>query len=101
MQEIFHQIFDYLQSNPLASVGIAFVAGLAATKTVDHEHRSSFIIFVPVGLIGLFLSQFVLFYSGLNEYLGKLPEFRILFDLIAAYLGSFVIAAIVHAIKPT
>lgn len=82
-------------------MGIAFVAGLAATKTVAYERRSSFILFVIVGLIGWFLGQFVLLYFGLNEYLEKLPEFRILFDLIAAYVGSFVVAAIFHAIRPT
>ncbi|MGH7874753.1 MAG: hypothetical protein ACREQO_21385 [Candidatus Binatia bacterium] len=101
LQEIFHQVFDYLQSNPLASVGIAFVAGLAATKTVAHERRSAFVLFVIVGLIGLFLSQSVLIYFGLVNYLERLPEFRILFDFIAAYVGSFVIAAVIHAIKPT
>ena len=101
MQEIVQQVFDYLQGNPLASVGIAFVAGLAATKTVAYERRSAFVVFVIVGIIGLFLGQFVLFYFRLNEYLEKISEFRILFDFIAAYLGSFVIAAIIHAIKPT
>jgi uncharacterized membrane protein YeaQ/YmgE (transglycosylase-associated protein family) len=101
LQEIVHQVFDYLQGNLLASVGIAFVAGLAATKTVAYERRSAFIVFIIVGLIGLFLGQFVLFYFHLNEYLEKISEFRILFDFIAAYVGSFIIAAILHAIKPT
>jgi uncharacterized membrane protein YeaQ/YmgE (transglycosylase-associated protein family) len=101
LQEIVQQVFDYLQANPLSSVGIAFLAGLAATKTVAYHRRSAFIVFGIVGVIGLFLSQVVLIYFGLNEYVEKLPELRILFDFIAAYLGSFVIAAIIHAIKPT
>jgi uncharacterized membrane protein YeaQ/YmgE (transglycosylase-associated protein family) len=101
LQEIIHQVFDYLQASPLASLGIAFVAGLAATKTVAYERRSPFILSVIVGVIGLFLGQFVLLYFGLNEYLEKLPEFRIVFDFIAAYVASFVVAAIIHAIKPT
>ena len=101
MQEIVQQVVDHLQGNPLSSVGIAFVAGLAATKTVAYERRSAFVVFVIVGIIGLFLGQFVLFYFRLNEYLEKISEFRILFDFIAAYVGSFIIAAIFHAIKPT
>jgi uncharacterized membrane protein YeaQ/YmgE (transglycosylase-associated protein family) len=91
----------YLQANPFASLGIAFVAGFTATKTVAYERRSALVVFVIVGLIGLFLGQFVLLYFGLNQYLEKIPQFRILFDFIAAYVGSFVIAAIIHALKPT
>ena len=30
----------------------------------------------------------------------KLPEFRVLFDFLAAYVGSFIVAAIIHFIKP-
>ena len=43
----------------------------------------------------------MLLYFGLVDYLERLPEFRLLFDFIAAYVGSFVIAAVIHAIKPT
>ena len=81
-------------------VGIAFVAGLAATKTVAHGQRSAFALFIIVGLIGLFVSQSVLLYLGLVDYLERLPEFRFLFDFIAAYMGSFMIVAVIHAIKP-
>ena len=52
-----------------------------------------------MGLIGLLLSQLVLTSFG-KEYLEKLPQFRVLFDLLAAYIGSFVIAAIIHFVKP-
>ena len=37
---------------------------------------------------------------GAEGDLEKLPEFRYLFDLLTAYLGSFVVAAMVHFIKP-
>jgi len=53
-----------------------------------------------IGLFGLFLSQFVILFFGLQEYLEKLPEFRVLFDFLAACVGSFVVAAIIHFIKP-
>jgi len=43
----------------------------------------------------------MLIYSSLDEYLENIPEFRILIDLIVAYLGSFFIAAIIHFVKPT
>lgn len=101
MQEIALQVFDYLQANPFASLGIAFIAGLAATKTVAWERRAAFLVFVIVGLLGLFLGRFVLVYFGLNQYLETISQFRILFDFIAAYIGSFVIAAVLHAVKPT
>jgi hypothetical protein len=31
----------------------------------------------------------------------NIANLRIVFDLIAAYIGSFVLAAIIHFIKPT
>jgi len=52
-------------------------------------------------VVGLFLGEFVLLYYRLDEYLETISQFRILFDLIAAYIGSFIVAAIFHFIKPT
>jgi hypothetical protein len=49
---------------------------------------------------GLFLGQFMVFFFGLHDYLEKLPELRFLFDVIVAYFGSFIVAAIIHFIKP-
>jgi len=54
-----------------------------------------------VGIVGLFLGEFMIFYYGLDEYLDNIAAFRLLFDFIAAYVGSFVVAAIIHFIKPT
>ncbi len=82
------------------SLGVAFVAGLAASKTVAYEGKAGFFLYLLVGVFGLFLSQFVILFFGLQEYLETLPEFRLLFDFIAAYVGSFVVAAIIHFIKP-
>jgi hypothetical protein len=48
----------------------------------------------------LFLSQFVLLFSGLQDYIEGISEFRILFDLIAAYVASFFIAALIHFVRP-
>lgn len=101
MQEIAGEVFTHLQENGLLSLGIAFLAGIAADKSVSHERRSGFIFFVLVGVIGLFLGQFMLLFFGLKDYLESVSEFRILFDFIAAYVGSFIVAAIIHFIKPT
>lgn len=100
MREIAQEVLAYLLGSPILSLGIAFVAGFAGCKTVAYEGRPGFPLFLIVGVIGLFLSQFVILFFGLREYLEKLPEFRLLFDFIAAYLGSFIVAAIIHFIKP-
>ncbi len=101
MQEIARQVLAYLQSNPVANIGIAFIAGFAGARTVAYEARWGFFLSLIVGLMGLFLSQFVILFFGLKEYLETLPEFRLFFDFIAAYVGSFFIAAIIHFVKPT
>ena len=82
------------------SLAVAFVAGWAASKTVASEWRSGVILWLFVGVAGLFLSQFVLLFSGLQDYIDGISEFRILFDLIAAYVASFFIAALIHFVRP-
>jgi uncharacterized membrane protein YeaQ/YmgE (transglycosylase-associated protein family) len=99
--ETLEKVAAYLQPNPVLSLGIAFVAGFAAMKTVAYDQRAGFILFALVGVVGLLLGEFVLLYYGLDGYLDPISEFRILFDFIAAYIGSFIVAAIIHFIKPT
>ena len=82
------------------SLAVAFIAGWAASKTVASEWRSGVILWLFVGVAGLFLSQFVLLFSGLQDYIEGISEFRILFDLIAAYVASFFIAALIHFVRP-
>ena len=100
MRETAQVVFHYLLGNPAVYVGVAFIAGLAGRKTVAYEGRGWFFLYLLIGLFGLFLSQFVILFFGLQEYLEKLPEFRVLFDFLAAYVGSFIVAAIIHFIKP-
>jgi uncharacterized membrane protein YeaQ/YmgE (transglycosylase-associated protein family) len=100
MRETTQAVFSYLLGNPVLSLGLAFIAGFAASKTVVHEGKTGFFLYLLIGLFGLFLSQFVILSLGLQEYIETLPEFRVLFDFIAAYVGSFIVAAIVHAIRP-
>ena len=101
LQEAAQEVVTYLQPNPLLFLCIALVAGFAANKTVSSERRLGYISFLIVGLIGLFLGEFMLFYFKLNDYLEDLAGLRILIDFIAAFVGSFIVAAIIHFIKPT
>jgi len=100
MQETAQVVFHYLLGNPVVYLGIAFIAGIAASKTVAYEGRAGFFLYLLIGVFGLFLSQIVILFFGLQEYLEKLPEFRLLFDFLAAYIGWFVVATIIHFIKP-
>ena len=100
MQEIAREVYAYFQANPVLYVGMAFVAGFLAHKTVARDAGSAIILSVFIGAIGLFLGQFVIFYFGLREYLDKLPEFRLFFDFFVAYIGSFIAAAAIHFVKP-
>jgi uncharacterized membrane protein YeaQ/YmgE (transglycosylase-associated protein family) len=101
LQETIQEVSAHLQASPILSLGIAFVAGFAADKTVADERRSSFFFFMIVGLVGLFFGEFMLVYFALNDYLENISQFRIFFDFIAAYVGSFFVAALIHFIKPT
>jgi uncharacterized membrane protein YeaQ/YmgE (transglycosylase-associated protein family) len=100
LQEVAQQAIEYLKVNYVLSFGVAFVSGTAAIKSVAHERRTGVLVYLIVGLIGFFLGEFVIFYFGFQEYLEEISAFRILFDLIAGYIGSFFVAAIIHFIKP-
>jgi uncharacterized membrane protein YeaQ/YmgE (transglycosylase-associated protein family) len=100
MRETAQAVFGYLLGNPVLSLGLAFIAGFAASKTVAYEGKTGFFLYLLIGVLGLFLSQFVILLFGLQAYLETLREFRLLFDFIAAYVSSFIVAAIIHFIKP-
>jgi uncharacterized membrane protein YeaQ/YmgE (transglycosylase-associated protein family) len=100
MQETAQAVYNHLLGNPVLYLGVAFITGFAANKTVAYEGRAGVFRYLLIGVFGLFLSQFVIPFFGLQEYLETLPEFRVLFDFLAAYVGSFIVAAIIHFIKP-
>ena len=100
MQEIAQQVMEYLLGSPVLSIGLAFVAGFLAIKSVSSDAGWGIIAAVLIGAVGLFLSQFMLISTGLLQYIEPISQFRILFDLIAAYIGAFVIAAMIHFVKP-
>jgi uncharacterized membrane protein YeaQ/YmgE (transglycosylase-associated protein family) len=100
LQEITREVLTYLQTNPVLYVGMAFVAGFLAHKTVVREAGSAFVLSAIIGSAGLILGQFMLIYFGLKEYLEKIAEFRLFLDFFAAYIGSFVVATLIHFVKP-
>lgn len=100
MQEAARQVTTYLLENPLLSLALALLAGFAAAKTVTLGTRLSIFVAVVAGATGLFLGQFMLVVFGLLQYIDSIPEFRLLFEFIAAYVGSFVVATVIHFVKP-
>lgn len=100
MRQIAEAAFQYLQENLLSTVLIAFVAGFAGVKTVAFAKKGNPALFLVVGLLGAFAGQFAIRYLGLEEILNQVPSFRLLFDFLAAYAGSFVIAALLNFVKP-
>ncbi|MBI4487452.1 MAG: GlsB/YeaQ/YmgE family stress response membrane protein [Deltaproteobacteria bacterium] len=101
MKETAQEVLEYFQENLLATLVIALIAGFSASKTVAHGKKGNFALYLIIGLLGSFLGQYAILYFGLKEILDQLADFRLLFDLIAAYLGSFVLASLVHFVRPT
>jgi uncharacterized membrane protein YeaQ/YmgE (transglycosylase-associated protein family) len=101
LQEITQDILVYIQSNPVLSLVIAFIAGFLATRIVATERRPGVLGFTIIGVCGLFLGHFMIAYCGYTEYLDSLLELRVIADMIAAFIGSFVIAGIIHFVRPT
>jgi uncharacterized membrane protein YeaQ/YmgE (transglycosylase-associated protein family) len=99
--EALQQTVAYIETNLAASLVMAVIAGFLATRLVAAERRPGVIGFTIIGSIGFFLGHFVINYYQLSEYLDSLQGLRIVIDLIAAFIGSFVIAGLVHFIKPT
>jgi uncharacterized membrane protein YeaQ/YmgE (transglycosylase-associated protein family) len=100
MQETAQEVLVYLGENPIVHAVIALIAGFAASKTVASESRLGLFSFWIVGALGLFLGQFSIVFFHLNEMLQQVSQFRLFFDLIATYVGSFVVATVIHFIKP-
>lgn len=100
MQQLAQDVLVYLRANPLMHTAMALIAGLAARKTVASEGQAGVVLFLIVGALGLFVGEFGIFLSGLDQWIDQIPQFRLLFDLIAAYIGAFIVAALIHFIKP-
>ena len=101
MQEIAQNVLAHIQANLVVSFVIALIAGFAASRVVAFERRPGVIGFTIIGAIGFFLGTFMVTYWGLGEYLENLHGLRIFIDLVAAFIGSFIISTLLHFIKPT
>jgi len=100
MKEVAQEALKYLQDNLLLSIVIAALAGFAGMKSVSLAKKTNPALFFIVGALGVFLGQFAILYFGLKGIIDQVSEFRLLFDLLAAYVGSFIIAALVNLFSP-
>lgn len=100
MKEVAQEALKYLQDNLLLSIFLAAVAGFAGMKTVSLAKKTNPALFFIVGALGTFLGQFAILYLGLKDILDEVSQFRLLFDLLASYIGSFVVGTIVHMFSP-
>jgi len=100
MRETAEKVVEYLQGNLIATVLIGFVAGFLAVQSVMPGKKGGVVLYFVVGILGAFLGQFAILYFDLKGYLDQLADFRLLFDLLAAYFGAFVFASLIHFFKP-
>jgi uncharacterized membrane protein YeaQ/YmgE (transglycosylase-associated protein family) len=100
MQEIALEAWQYLLDNLLVALVIAFVMGFLAMKTVTHWGKSNIALYFIVGVLGTFVGQFVVRLVGLKGLLDQVAGMWLLFDLMIAYVGAFIVATIAHLFKP-
>ena len=90
----------YFQDQLLVTIVFGLLAGFLASKTVKMGSSGHLVFFLAVGLIGSFIGQFAILYLGLDRIFDHVHQFRLVFDLIAAYVGAFILASLIHFIKP-
>ncbi|MGH7765853.1 MAG: hypothetical protein ACREQP_00220 [Candidatus Binatia bacterium] len=100
MQEIALEAWQYLLDNFLVELVIAFMMGFLAMKTVTHWGKSNIALYFIVGALGVFVGQFVVRLVGLKGLLDQVAGMWLLFDMMIAYVGAFIIATIAHLFKP-
>ena len=100
MREIAEEVLNYFQDNLLVILLIAFIAGFAAVKSVAIAKKGNPALYFIVGVLGAFIGQFGILYVGLEKILEQIPDFRFFFDFLAAYIGAFVLASLIHVFKP-
>jgi len=93
-------VLRYFQDQLLVTIVFGLLAGFLASKTVTIGRSGHLAFFLAIGLIGSFVGQFAMLYFNVEYVIGNIPQFRLFFDLLAAYLGSFLLASLVHFIKP-
>ncbi len=93
-------VLIYFQENLLVTIVFGLLAGFLASKTVVFGKRNHLAFFLALGLIGSFIGQFAMLYFNVEYVIGHIPQFRLFFDLLAAYIGAFILASLIHFIKP-
>lgn len=94
------QVLRHFQDQLLVTIVFGLLAGFLASKTVSFGQNSHLAFFLAIGLLGSFIGQFAMLYFNVEYVIGNIPQFRLFFDLLFAYLGSFLLASIIHFIKP-
>jgi uncharacterized membrane protein YeaQ/YmgE (transglycosylase-associated protein family) len=93
-------VLVYFQDQLLVTIVFGLLAGFLASKTVAIGRSGHLAFFLAIGLIGSFVGQFAILYLGLDRIFDHVHQFRLVFDLIAAYIGAFILASVVHFIRP-
>ncbi len=91
----------YFLDNPILILGLAGTGGFVASRIVAADRRPGVIGFTVIGFLGFFLSHFVIAYAGWNEYLDSLRALRVVIDFVGTCIGSFVLAGLIHFLKPS
>ena len=93
-------VVTYFQDQLLVTIVFGLLAGFLASKTVAIGRNGHLAFFLAIGLIGSFIGQFAILYLGLDSVFDHVHQFRLFFDLLAAYIGSFLLASLVHFFRP-
>jgi len=93
-------VLIYFQDHLLVTIVFGLLAGFLASKTVAIGRSGHLAFFLAIGLIGSFIGQFAILYLGLDNVFNHVHQFRLVFDLIAAYIGAFILASVIHFIRP-
>ena len=92
-------VIAYFQDHLLITIVFGLLVGFLASKTVAIGREGRLAFFLAIGLIGSFIGQFAILYLGLDRIFEHVYQFRLFFDLLAAYIGSFLLASLVHFFK--
>ncbi len=93
-------VLIYFQDQLLITIVFGLLAGFLASKTVAIGRSGHLAFFLAIGLIGSFMGQFAILYLGLDKVFDYVHQFRLVFDFLAAYIGAFILASLVHFIRP-
>jgi uncharacterized membrane protein YeaQ/YmgE (transglycosylase-associated protein family) len=100
MDELVELTIAHLRGNLFVNLIIALIAGGAACRTVAADKLSGPVVYCLIGILGFLVSQLLFIQLELPQILQALAAFRLLADLLAAYVISLFIAALVSAINP-